>query len=137
VSANEYPDRGLNVRVGDQLRVFGNFEIHTATFPRGAFNTVPFLMPQCEGPPGPTPDTPAPQGPGSCSSPDQFELSFNPRAIFPTKSDSLADPKRFVNSGLLPLIVPSYLFRAVKPGLYSMVCLVHGPEMSWTVRVRP
>ena len=113
-----------------------NLEIHTATFPRSSFQTVPFLLPQCEVA-GPNPDAPAPNGPGSCSSPDLFELSFNPRAIFPTKSDALADPNRFVNSGLLGPIVPSYIFRAVKPGFYSMVCLVHGPEMSWTVRVRP
>jgi hypothetical protein len=34
VSADEYPDRKIHLRVGDSLRVLGNFEIHTATFPK-------------------------------------------------------------------------------------------------------
>ena len=127
VSANEYVNSGLKVRVGDRVRVTGNFEIHTATFPASAAATVPFVFPECEGPGG---DTPFP-----CADPSTLELAVNPTAIMPTAANGLWNPNAFRNSGLLGGPGSNFTFVARKPGTYSMVCLVHGPEMSTTITV--
>jgi plastocyanin len=130
VSANEYVNSGLTVRVGDQIQVNGNFEIHTATFPASAAATVPFIQGQCEVP---GPDVPA-QTPADCVGIGPFQVAFNPLAVAPTASNRLRDPTEFVNSGLLvnPLTAT---FVAARPGTYTIVCLVHGPEMTATITV--
>jgi plastocyanin len=127
VSANEYVNSGLTIHVGDQLKVNGNFEIHTATFPASSAATVPFVVPQCEVP---GPDTPPP-----CQDPSTFQLAINNRALLPTASNDLRNPALFRNSGLLTDPTTSFTFVAKKPGTYTMVCLVHGPEMSTSVTV--
>jgi plastocyanin len=110
-----------------ELRIDGNFEIHTATFPAGSANTVPFIVPECEVPGH---DTPPP-----CNDPSTFRLGLNNKAINPTHSNVLRDPAAFRNSGLLPDPSISFTFLAKKPGTYTMVCLVHGPEMSTSITV--
>jgi plastocyanin len=132
VTANEFPDAGLTIHVGDELQILGQPEIHTATFPASSFDTVPFIKPQCEVP---GPDIPA-GSPADCADPSDFELALNNQAIFPSPSNQLTDPDAFVNSGLVST-PGSYTFVAVNPGMYSMVCLVHGPSMSTTVTVEP
>ena len=127
VTANEYVNSGLTIRVGDQLQVDGNFEIHTATFPASSAAAVPFVNAQCEVP---GPDTPPP-----CSDPSTFQLALNNTAINPTASNVLRDPAAFRNSGLLPDPTASFTFVAKKPGTYTMVCLVHGPEMTTSITV--
>jgi plastocyanin len=130
VSANEYVNGGLTIHVGDQLTVVGNDEIHTATFPASAASSVPLITTQCEVP---GPDIPA-QSPLDCADPSQFQAAFNPVAIAPTPSNKLRDTTEFVNSGLL--VTPlTATFVAKAPGVYSIVCLVHGPEMTTTVTV--
>jgi plastocyanin len=131
VSANEYPDAGVTLRVGDELQVNGLEEIHTATFPLSAAATVPFIVSQCEVP---GPDTPA-TSPADCASPSQFQLALNNQAVAPTPANELSDPDAFVNGGLIAT-GQAATFRAVAPGTYTMVCLVHGPEMSTTVTVK-
>jgi plastocyanin len=130
VSANEYPDNGLTIRVGDELQVNGTEEIHTATFPLSAASTVPFTVSQCEVP---GPDIPA-TSPADCASPSQFQIALNNQAVAPTPSNELSDPGAFVNGGLITT-GQSSIFRAVTPGTYTMVCLVHGPMMSTTITV--
>jgi plastocyanin len=132
VTANEFPDAGLTIHVGDQLEVLGQPEIHTATFPASSVDTVPFIITQCEVP---GPDQPA-SSPSDCADPTQFELALNKEAIAPTGSNEFTDPGAFVNSGLLA-IPATHTFVAVNPGTYSMVCLVHGPSMTTTVTVEP
>jgi plastocyanin len=127
VSANEFINSGLRVRVGDKVRIDGNFEIHTATLPPSAAATIPFIVPECEGSSG---DTPPP-----CSDPSALELAINPTAITPTASNSLRNPAFFRNSGLLAGPSTSFTFVAKVPGTYSMICLIHGPEMSTTITV--
>jgi plastocyanin len=131
VSADEYPDRTVRVHVGDRVRVLGNFEIHTATFPKSSASTVPFVTTQCEvvGP-----DTPA-VSPADCAAPTDFQIAFNSTALLPTASSSLDTPGAFVNSGLLAW-GSAATFVADQPGTYRFVCLVHGPSMSGTIRVR-
>jgi plastocyanin len=131
VSANEYPDAGLTLRVGDELRVNGREEIHTATFPLSAAATVPFTLTQCEVP---GPDTPA-TSPADCASPSQFQVALNNQAVAPTPSNELSDPAAFVNGGLITT-GQSATFLAAAPGTYTMVCLVHGPEMSTTITIK-
>ncbi len=131
VTANEYRDKGVKLHVGDQLKVLGNFEIHTATLPKSAFDTVPFIVTQCEVP---GPDTPA-TSPVDCAKPTDFQVALGTKAITPTKSNKLVSPSKFVNSGLLGDPSATFTFNAVKPGTYTLICLVHGPEMSTTVRV--
>jgi plastocyanin len=131
VSANEYVDAGLTLRVGDELRVNGQEEIHTATFPLSAASTVPFTLTQCEVP---GPDTPA-TSPADCASPSQFQVAVNNQAVAPTPSNELRDPAAFVNGGLITT-GQSATFLAAAPGTYSMVCLVHGPEMSTTITIK-
>ena len=130
VSANEYVNSGLTVHVGDQIQINGNIEIHTATFPASAATTVPFTQSQCEVP---GPDIPA-QSPLDCVGIGPFQVAFNPAAVAPTASNRLRDPTEFVNSGLLvsPLLST---FVASSPGTYTLVCLVHGPEMTTTITV--
>jgi len=131
VSANEFPGIPISVNVGDRIVVRGMPEIHTATFPKKAFKTTPFVVPACEQPGA---DTPA-QSPADCANPSQFELVLNAKALAPTKSNKLKDPTKFVNSGLL--VVPgTSTFIATAPGKYTFVCLVHGPEMSGVIKVR-
>ncbi len=130
VSANEYVDTGLTLRVGDELQVNGLEEIHTATFPLSAASTVPFTLNQCEVP---GPDIPA-TSPADCASPSQFQVALNNQAVAPTPANELSDPGAFVNGGLIAT-GQSSTFRAVAPGTYTMVCLVHGPEMSTTITV--
>lgn len=132
VTANEYVNAGLTVHVGDQVKVLGNFEIHTATFPATASDTVPFITTQCEAP---GPDIPA-QSPLDCAEPSLFQVVFNPQAVAPTASNLLRDPAEFVNAGLLAS-PGSFVFSARQPGTYTMVCLVHGPEMTTSVTVEP
>ena len=130
VSANEYVNSGLTVHVGDQIQVLGTFEIHTATFPASSFDTTPFILTQCEVP---GPDIPA-QSPDDCADPSQFQVAFNNQAVAPTPSNRLRDPNEFVNGGLL-VNPASATFVAKAAGTYTMICLVHGPEMSTTVTV--
>ena len=130
VSADEFPDRTLRARVGDRLKVLGNFEIHTATFPARSAATVPFITTQCEEA---GPDTPA-TSPGDCDSPMDFQVVFTAEANSPTPNDSLRSPRRFVNSGLLTW-PDSHVFVAARPGFYDFVCIVHGPSMSGSIRV--
>ena len=130
VTANEYVEAGLTVHQGDQIQVHGNFEIHTATFPASSASTVPFVTTQCEVPGR---DRPA-QSPFDCRDPSQFQVAFNPRAVTPTHRGRLQDPAQFVNSGLLASPLTS-TFLAEVPGTYTMVCLVHGPEMTTTITV--
>ena len=127
VSANEFVNAGVRLHVGDQLHVKGNFEIHTATFPASAAARVPFVVPECEGPNG---DTRPP-----CADPSQLELAFNPTAVNPTTFNGLVNPTFFRNAGLLPDPTTGFTFVAKQPGTYSMVCLVHGPEMRTTITV--
>jgi plastocyanin len=131
VSADEYPDRTIHLRVGDHLRVLGNFEIHTATFPKRSARTVPFIVTQCEVA---GPDTPA-SSPADCAAPTDFQVVFNTQAITPTTSNALRRERKFVNSGLF-VYGESHDFVAVRPGTYTFVCLVHGPQMSDTVVVQ-
>jgi plastocyanin len=128
VSADEYPDRTIRMHVGDRLRVLGNFEIHTATFPRRSARTVSFIMTQCEVA---GPDTPA-SSPADCTAPTDFQVVFNTQAIAPTTSNTFRTRRKFVNSGLLTY-GQSHDFVAARPGTYTFVCLVHGPQMSDTV----
>lgn len=130
VSANEFPDNPISVHVGDRIVVSGTGEIHTATFPKKSFKTTPFIVPDCEQPGA---DTPA-QSPADCADPTQFELVLNAKAFRPTTGNKLKDPSAFVNSGLLVVPLRS-TFIAAKPGRYTFVCLVHGPEMSGVIKV--
>jgi plastocyanin len=130
VSADEFPDRKIRMHVGDRLRVLGNFEIHTATFPARSAATVPFIVTQCEVAGA---DTPA-SSPAGCAAPSDFQLVFNTKAIMPTESNALRARHRFVNSGLI-VWGQSHNFVAARPGTYTFVCLVHGPQMSDTVVV--
>jgi len=132
VSANEYPDKPVKVHTGDQIRFIGMPEIHTATFPKSSVKDPANALIQmfCEQPGA---DTPA-QSPADCSDPTKFELVFNPAVLAPTKKLTLNDPKAFRNSGLLvPGVVASFV--AKKPGTYTFVCLVHGPEMTSKIKV--
>ncbi|MFI5054176.1 MAG: hypothetical protein ACHQDE_07425 [Acidimicrobiia bacterium] len=132
VSANEYPDNPVVVHAGTKIRFIGMPELHTATFPKAAAKdpNYAFLQSFCEQAGA---DTPA-QSPADCSDPTKFETVFNPLAVVPTASANLVKPKTFVNAGLL---VPGTngLIIAKKPGTYTFVCLVHGPEMSSTIKV--
>jgi plastocyanin len=133
VSANEYPDNPVVVSVGDKIKFAGMPEIHTATFPRSTVTdpNYAFLQSFCEQAGA---DTPA-QSPTDCSDPTRFETVFNPLAVGPTKSLNLVNPKTIVNSGLL---VPGTngVFIAKKPGRYTFVCLVHGPEMEGVIKIK-
>jgi plastocyanin len=132
VSANEYPDHPVKVHTGDQVRFIGMPEIHTATFPRSAVKDPKYAFIQgfCEQPGA---DVPA-QSPTDCTDPTKFESVFNPLALAPSKKNGLSDPSAFRNSGLL---VPGTFatFIAKKPGVYTFVCLVHGPEMTSKIKV--
>jgi len=130
VSADEYPDHPIRVHVGDRVRVLGNFEIHTATFPKSAAQTVPFITTQCEVA---GPDTPA-NSPADCAAPTDFQIAFNSQALLPTAKDTLTSPSAFRSSGLLTW-GSSHTFIARQPGTYRFVCLVHGPQMSGTIQV--
>jgi hypothetical protein len=105
--------------------------IATATFPLSAASTVPFTLSQCEVP---GPDVPA-TSPGDCASPSQFQVALNNQAVAPTPSNELQDPGAFANGGLIATGQLSTV-RAAAPGTYTMVCLVHGPEMSTTITVK-
>ncbi len=129
-TANEYPDSPLRVHVGDKIRFSGTGEIHTTTFPKSAFKTTPFIFSVCEQPGA---DAPA-QSPLDCSDPSKFQLVVNAKAIMPTTKRGLSDPTAFVNSGLLVPQV-SFTFVAKRPGRYTFICLVHGPEMQGKVKV--
>lgn len=132
VTADEFPDNPVTVKVGDRIQFSGTGSIHTATFPSSAINTVPFITPVCEVP---GVDPPA-SSPFDCADPSEFRLDINPVAITPTSSRSLRNPKHFVNSGLV--VGPTqHSFRAVTPGTYTFICLVHGPEMSSSIVVEP
>jgi len=132
VSANEYPDKAVKVHVGDRVRFMGMPEIHTATFPKSAIGDpkYAFLQTFCEQVGA---DVPA-QSPADCSDPTKFETVVNPLAAGPTKNMKLGDPSAFRNSGLL---VPGTngTFLAKKPGTYTFICLVHGPEMSSKIKI--
>jgi plastocyanin len=130
VSADEFPDDTLRAHVGDRLKVLGNFEIHTATFPASSARTVPFITTQCEVTGADTPAT----SPADCEAPTDFQIAFNTQALAPTPNAFLRDPRRFVNSGLITW-PDSHVFVARQPGLYDFVCLVHGPSMSGSIRV--
>ncbi len=132
VTANEYPDKAVKVHVGDRVRFIGMPEIHTATFPSSAIGDpkYAFLESFCEQAGA---DTPA-QSPADCSDPTKFETVVNPLAAGPTKNLKLGKPTAFRNSGLL---VPGTngTFVAKKPGTYTFICLVHGPEMSSKIKI--
>jgi hypothetical protein len=80
------------------------------------------------------PDTPA-NSPADCAAPTDFQAAFNPKALFPTKRNALARPTRFVNSGLLVDPFTGTL-NALRPGVYTLVCLVHGPSMHTRITVK-
>jgi plastocyanin len=126
-SANEFVNSGLTVHVGDSLKVNGNFEIHTATFPAGAADRVPFIVPKCE--------RPGKDGNPPCRDPSTLELTINNRALNASQSNVLNDPAAFRSSGLFTDPSSSFTFLAKRPGTYTMVCLVHGPEMSTVITV--
>ena len=130
VSADEFPDDTIQAHVGDRLKVLGNFEIHTVTFPASSVGTVPFITAQCEEKGA---DPPA-SSPADCVSPMDFQIAFNAEAILPTPNALLRSPHRFVNSGVITWPDAS-VFVARQPGLYDFVCLVHGPSMSGSIRV--
>jgi plastocyanin len=132
VSANEFPEKAVKVHVGDRIRFIGMPEIHTATFPKSAIGDpkYAFLQTFCEQT---GVDTPA-QSPADCSDPTKFETVVNQLAISPTKSLNLGDPATFRNSGLLTPGTNG-TFVAKKPGTYTFICLVHGPEMSSKIKV--
>ena len=65
----------------------------------------------------------------------QLELVLNPTVLAPTASNALVDPNAYVNSGLFGSPQSTFTFVAQAPGTYTMVCLVHGPEMSTTITV--
>jgi plastocyanin len=127
VSANEYINSGLTVHVGDKVHINGTGEIHTATFPAAVAATTPLFFPTCEGVSG---DTSPP-----CADPSALELTVNMKAITPTAAHGLWHPSAFRNSGLLAGPGSGFTFVARAPGTYSMICLVHGPEMSTTITV--
>jgi plastocyanin len=135
VSADEYPDDPINVRVGDHVRFRARPEIHTATFPASAAGTTPFVVTVCEQPGVDPPAT----SPFDCADPAQFQVVYNEAAITPTSENDLSDPSAFRNSGLL-FEADTHLtdstfapFDVVAPGTYTFVCLVHGPAMSGTI----
>jgi len=132
VTANEYPDKAVKVHVGDQVRFIGMPEIHTATFPKSSIGDpkYAFLQSFCEQVGA---DTPA-QSPADCSDPTKFETIANPLAVGPSKNLNLGNPSAFRNSGLM---VPGANgnFIAKKPGTYTFICLVHGPEMSGKLKI--
>ena len=132
VTANEYPDNPVVVKRGTKIKFIGMPELHTATFPKSAAKNpiYAFLQSFCEQVGA---DTPA-QSPADCSDPTKFETIFNPLAVAPTASANLVKPKKFVNAGLM---VPGTngIIIAKKPGTYTFVCLVHGPEMTSTIKV--
>lgn len=132
VTANEFPDRPVKVQVGDRIKFVGMPEIHTATFPKSAAKdpTYTFIQGFCEQTGA---DEPA-QSPADCTDPTTFESVLNPLALAPTKKLGLANPTAFRNSGLLVSGV-NVTFVAKKPGVYTFVCLVHGPEMSSKIKV--
>ena len=132
VSANEFPDVPISVNAGERIVVSGTGEIHTATFPRKSFKTTPFVIPDCEQPGDDAPAT----SPADCADPSKFELVINAKAFLPTTAKKLKDPTAFVNSGLLAIPAQTFTFVAAKPGKYTFVCLVHGPEMSGVIKVR-
>jgi len=132
VTANEYPDKPVKVSVGVRVKFIGMDEIHTATFPKSAFTDPKYSFFQffCEQTGA---DLPA-KAPTDCSDPTKFEVVINPLALNPTKNNKLADPSAFRNSGLLSTGTNSE-FLAKKPGTYTVVCLVHGPEMTTKIKV--
>lgn len=132
VTANEYPDKAVKVHVGDKIRFIGMPEIHTATFPKSAVGNqkYAFLQTFCERAGADVPAT----SPADCSDPTKFETVVNPLAVGPSKSQNLGDPSAFRNSGLLTPGTNG-TFVAKKPGTYTFVCLVHGPEMSSTIKI--
>jgi plastocyanin len=130
VTANVYPAAGIDMEKGDRLRVLAQPEIHTATFPADAIDSVPFITTVCEAVGA---DSPA-GSPFDCASPDLFQVVVNPEAVTPTAKNLLNNPSRFVNSGLL-VGDTSYAFEARRNGVYTMICLVHGSGQTTTVRV--
>lgn len=130
VTANEFPAGVIKVHVGDKVAFAGTGEIHTATFPKSSFKTVPFIATYCEQTGA---DTPA-QSPADCADPTKFETVFAAKALAPTKARGLTSPTKFLNSGLL---VPPGVstFVAKKPGTYKFICLVHGPVMQGVIKV--
>jgi plastocyanin len=130
VSVNEFPDNPISVHVGDRIVVSGTGEIHTATFPRRSYKKTPFVVTDCELTGA---DAPA-QSPLDCADPSTFEIVLNAKAFRPTTANKLKDPDTFLNSGLL--IIPlAHRFVASRPGRYTFVCLVHGPQMSGVIKV--
>jgi hypothetical protein len=110
--------------------VSGTGEIHTATFPRRSYKKTPFVVTDCELTGA---DAPA-QSPLDCADPSTFEIVLNAKAFLPTTTNKLKDPDTFLNSGLL--IIPlAHKFVASRPGRYTFVCLVHGPQMSGVIKV--
>lgn len=130
VSANIFRSRVVRVHVGDEIRFRGMQEIHTVTFPASSAEELRLEVPQCEVA---GPDTPA-QSPADCASPQAFQVAIDPRTLFPTDSNALRRPARFVNSGVFA--APQRVtFAARRAGTYTYVCIVHGPLMSGTIEV--
>ena len=132
VTANEYPDAPVVVTRGAKIKFAGMPELHTATFPRSSAKDPAdaFLQTFCEQTGA---DAPA-QSPADCSDPTKFQIVLNAVAVLPSHAAALVKPKTFVNTGLL---VPGTngVVIAKKPGTYTFVCLVHGPEMSGVIKV--
>jgi plastocyanin len=130
VSANTFVDHRVRVHVGDRIRFVGMPEIHTATFPASSAESLSFELPECEvvGP-----DEPA-TSPADCASPADFRVAANPQVLVPTASNTLRKPSRYVNSGVFA--TPAKVtFTTARTGLFTFVCIVHGPAMSGTIRV--
>jgi plastocyanin len=133
VSANEFPDdQPLSVEKGDRIHFAATNEIHTISFPFGSVFDADkqFINTVCEQTGADAPAT----SPSDCASPADFQIVVNPTVLFPTKSNELINPGRFVNSGLIVGPQES-TFIAARRGSYSYVCLVHGPQMSGSITI--
>jgi plastocyanin len=133
VSANEFPDdQPLTVAKGDRIHFSATNEIHTVSFPFGSIFDADkqFITSVCEQT---GPDAPA-SSPFDCASPDDFQLVVSPTVLFPTKSNELVNPGRFVSSGLIVGQQES-TFVAARRGTYSYICLIHGPSMSGSITI--
>ena len=131
VSANEFPDNPVKVNVGDKIVFSGTGEIHTATFPRKSYKTTPFITSDCELPGGRRARAVA----GGLCEPGTVRAGREPKGVPADEAQRIEDPAAFVSSGLLAGPV-TFTFVAAKPGKYTFVCLVHGPEMSGVIKVR-
>ena len=137
VDVLRYFPSDVRIKAGDTVRWYSRHphEFHTVTF-----GPQDYLKPIGET--FIAPDTSAPQG-------GPPTLVANPLAVYPSDAppaepgyDGTNHGNGFLNSGLVqgdpnyPL-PREWSARFTKPGTYRYICLVHGPDMSGTVTVRP